>query len=384
MKIERKIKPKLEAYAKQMRSVAVMGIRQSGKTTICKDLFGNYSYVNFEDIATFQNATSDPIGFLENNKSGVVLDEVQRIPIMFNYLQGVLDNQDERGKYILTGSSNFLLNEKINQSLAGRIGYINMYPLSYNEIPNYKSVDVWQMILKGGFPEIWISDFSPIIFYQSYLQSVIEKDIRQLVNIKDLSLFQQLLKLLATRISQELNYLKLGQELGIDSKTCQAWISYLQVAGIIFLLPSYHKNYGKRIIKKSKLYFIDSGIVCNLLGITNDSYLENHPLKGELFENFVVSNCIKLNSYLLVPKQLFFWRSQAGVEIDLLIEENGRLIPVEIKSGKTPHSSWFKNCLLFEKYTGTNLNPIIIYNGDSFDYSDGKKLMNFYELEGLF
>ena len=205
-------------------------------------------------------------------------------------MQGVLDNQKEKGKYILTGSSNFLLNEKINQSLGGSIGYISMYPLSYNEIPNYNSISVWEMILKGGFPEIWMATFSPVIFYQSYLQSVIEKDIRQLVNIKDLTLFQQFLKLLATRISCELNYLKLGQELGIDSKTCQAWISYLQVAGIIVLLPSYHKNYGKRIIKKSKLYFIDSGIVCNLLGITNNSYLENHPLKGELFENFVISN----------------------------------------------------------------------------------------------
>ena len=205
-----------------------------------------------------------------------------------------------------------------------------------------------------------------------------------MVNIKDLTLFQQFLKLLATRICCELNYLKLGQELGIDSKTCQAWISYIQVAGIIVLLPSYHKNYGKRIIKKSKLYFIDSGIVCNLLGITNNSYLENHPLKGELFENFVISNCIKLNSYLIVPKQLFFWRSQDGVEIDLLIETNGNLIPVEIKSGKTSHSSWFKNCVLFEKYSGLKLNPIIVYNGSSLSYSDGKKLLNFYELETLF
>ena len=384
MKIERKIKSKLIAYASQMRSVAVMGIRQSGKTTICKEIFEEYSYVNFEDISTFQNANDDPIAFLENVKNGVILDEIQRIPILFNYLQGVLDKQTQRGKYVLTGSSNFLLNEKINQSLAGRIGYINMYPLSYNEIPNYKSVSVWKMILNGGFPEIWSSNYNPVIFYQSYLQSVIEKDIRQLINIKDIIIFQQFLKLLATRISQELNFLKLGQELGIDSKTCQSWISYLQVAGIIFLLPSYHKNYGKRVIKRSKLYFIDSGIVCNLLGITNEDYLQNHPLKGELFENFILSNCIKLNSYLILPKQLFFWRSQAGVEIDLLIEENGILTPIEIKSGKTPHSNWWKNCLLFEKYTNTNLNPIIVYNGDSFSFSNGKNLLNFHDLDKLF
>lgn len=383
MEINRKIIPKLKMYASQMRSVAVMGVRQSGKTTLCKQLF-NKSYVNFEDINVLQKATNDPVAFLELYKNGAIFDEIQRLPLLFNYLQGVLDTQKEKGKFILTGSSDFKLNEKINQSLAGRIGYVYMFPFSYNEIPSYKSISVWEMIIKGGYPEIWADNSNPLIFYPNYLQSVIEKDIRQLVNLKDLNLFQQFIKLLATRIGQELNFLKLGQEIGIDSKTCTAWLSYLQVAGFVLLLPSYHSNFGKRIIKKPKLYFIDTGIVCNLLGIVDRNYLESHPLKGELFENFVVSNCFKLNSYLIAPKQLFFWRSQAGVEVDLIIEENGKIIPVEIKSGKTFHSNWWKNCDLFEKYAQINQKSIIVYNGDSFEYSNGKKLLNVYELESLF
>jgi predicted AAA+ superfamily ATPase len=384
MEIIRKIIPKLELYASQLRSVAVMGVRQSGKTTVCKKLFGDKEYVNFEDLNTFQKANSDPLTFLNHYKNGAVFDEIQRLPLLFNYLQGILDVQKEKGKFILTGSSNFKLNDTITQSLAGRIGYIEMYPLSYNEIPNYKSISITEHILKGGFPEIWSEKMSPLIFYPNYLQSVIEKDIRQLVNIKDINLFQQFLKLLATRIGQELNYLKIGQEIGIDSKTCQAWMSYLQIAGVLFLLPPYHKNFGKRITKKAKLYFIDTGIVSNLLGIVNEDYLENHPLKGEIFENFVIANCVKLNSYLIAPKQLFFWRSQAGVEVDLIIEDSGKLLPIEIKSGRTFHSNWWKNCNLFEKYAQTNQDPIIIYNGDDYAFADGKKLLNIYDLENLF
>jgi uncharacterized protein len=385
MDIIRKIEPKLLQYASQLRAVAVMGVRQSGKTTLCKQLFPEKDYVNFEDLNVLQRAISDPIAFLnayQNN--GAIFDEIQKAPILFNYLQPILDQQKEKGKFILTGSSNFLLNENISQSLAGRVGFIEMHPFSYNEIPDYSNKSCWEIIYKGCYPEVWAENVNPQIFYPNYIQGVLEKDIRQLINLKDLHLFQQFIKLLASRVGQELNYSKLAMEIGIDSKTCNAWVTYLQVAGFVYLLPPYFLNFGKRIIKRSKLYFIDTGIICNLLGIFNELQLESYPLKGEIFENYVVSNFLKINSFQLTKSNLYYWRSQDGVEIDLIMEKNNELIPIEIKSGKTFHESWWKNSFLFEKYSKKVLNPLIIYNGVSFEYSDGKKLVNVNDLNNLF
>lgn len=360
---ERKINEKIVLYQKNFRAIAIMGVRQSGKTTICKTIFADYQYFNFENITTQKFATDEPQVFLSNNTNGTIYDEIQRVPHLFNYLQEILDNTTERGKYILTGSSNFLLNEKITQSLAGRVGYIEMYPLSYSEIKNAELYSIWHHVFFGSFPEVWVNAIDPAIFYPNYIQTVIERDIRQLINIKNINLFQNFISFIATFAGQEVNFAKIGMELGIDLKTVQSWIGYLKIAGIIYLLPPYYANFGKRVVKKSKLYFVDTGILCALLKINELTHLENHPLKGAIFENYCILNLVKENSYHTSKSNFYFWRSNNGVEIDLIIENGSVHTLVEIKSGSNYNSKWFKNMELYKSYSNVEAKQLIIYTG---------------------
>lgn len=381
---ERKINEKILLYKKTFRAIAIMGVRQSGKTTICKSIFDNYQYFNFENITTQKFATDEPQDFLSNNSAGAIYDEIQRVPQLFNYLQEILDNTTERGKYILTGSSNFLLNEKITQSLAGRVGYIEMYPLSYNEIKNAEVYSVWHHIFYGGYPEVWVNAIDPAIFYPNYIQTVIERDIRQLVNIKNINLFQNFISFIATFAGQEVNFAKIGMELGIDLKTVQAWIGYLKIAGIIYLLPPYYANYGKRVVKKSKLYFVDSGILCALLKINELSQLENHPLKGALFENYCILNLVKENSYQINKSNFYFWRSNNGVEIDLIIENGINTTLIEIKAGSNFNGKWFKNMDLFKSYSNLEAKQLIIYTGNQpIKYVENKDIIPYYKMNEI-
>lgn len=381
---ERKINDKIVVYKNNFRAIAIMGVRQSGKTTLCKTIFEEYHYFNFENITTQKFALDEPLDFLNINVNGAIYDEIQRVPHLFNYLQEILDNTTERGKYVLTGSSNFLLNEKITQSLAGRVGYIEMYPLSYSEIKNAASFTVWHHVFYGGFPEVWVNAIDPSIFYPNYIQTVIERDIRQMVNIKNSVLFQNFISYIATFAGQEVNFAKIGMELGIDLKTVQAWTGYLQIAGIIYLLPPYYANFGKRVVKKSKLYFVDTGILCALLKINQLIQLENHPLKGPIFENYCILNLVKENSYQLSKSNFYFWRSNNGVEIDLIIENGLNTTLVEIKSGSNFSSKWFKNMELYKSYSTTNPKQIIIYTGnETVQYGENKVLIPFSKMEEL-
>jgi uncharacterized protein len=382
--LHRQIQDKLLLYASQFRAVAITGARQTGKTTLCKMLFNNKPYVNFENLDVLNQSQSDPRGFLQKyQENGAVFDEIQKAPVLFNYLQEILDNQIEKGKFILTGSGNFLLNQSISQSLAGRVGFLEILPLSLEEIPEAGS-DTWKLIYTGGYPEIWAQDIIPSLYYQSYIQSFIEKDIRQLINIKNLSLYQQFIKLVAARTGQELNHSHLAMELGVDSKTISQWVSFLQVAGVIFLLQPYYANLGKRIIKRPKLYFYDTGLVCSLLGIQNQNHLDNHPLKGVLFENFVIAELIKQNSFLNEQSAFYYWRSISGVEIDLIIEKNARLTSVEIKSGMTYHSSWWKMSQKFNTYSDAITGNVIVFNGnEQLEFSDGRRLINIKNIKSL-
>lgn len=377
MAIERFLKEKLLLFASQFRAVAITGARQSGKTTLCKMLFPEKPYVNFENIDVLNQSQIDPRGFLQKYiLTGAVFDEIQKAPILFNYLQEILDNEKEKGKYILTGSSNLLLNQSITQSLAGRVGFLEMNTLSRREIPNSSVISIWEIIYKGGYPEVWAEEIMPQLYYPSYIQSFIEKDIRQLINVKSLLLYQQFIKLVATRVGQEWNHSTIAMELGVDSKTVSSWISFLQMAGIIYLLPPYFANFGKRIIKRPKLFFTDTGIVCSLLGIQDENQIETHPLKGQLFENFVIMDLIKNNSFMVQKNQFYYWRSIDGVEIDLIIEKSNQLIPIEIKSGMTYQNNWWKNINKWNAFTNSN-KGVIIYNGqEEMIFSDGKQLLN--------
>ena len=381
MEIHRTLEHKILLFANQFRAIALMGIRQSGKTTLCKMLFPNKPYLNFENIDVQLLAEQDPNAFLGKYKTtGAIFDEIQKSPSLFNYIQELLDNETERGKYILTGSSNFLLNQNISQSLAGRVGFLELLPLSNKEILTYfdKKYSVWEMIFKGGFPEIWLQNINPSFYFPSYIQSFIERDIRQLINIKNLILFQQFIKLVATRAGQEWNSSQISNDLGIDSKTVSAWLSYLQTAGIVYLLPPYYANFGKRVIKRPKLYITDTGVLCSLLGIQNEIQLENHPLKGSIFENFVILEFLKEKNSSLENSSFYYWRSISGVEIDLIVEKNGELIPIEIKSGTTYQEKWWKNIVDWQVFSKNTSQAIIVYGGnENHDFSDGRKVISY-------
>lgn len=381
MSWERKINDKIVLYQKNFRAIAIIGVRQSGKTTICKTIFADYQYFNFENLTTQKFPTDEPQDFLNNASDGTLFDEIQRVPHLFNYLQEILDNTTERGKYILTGSSNFLLNEKITQSLAGRVGYIEMYPLSYNEIKNAELYSVWHHVFYGGFPEVRVNGIDPTIFYPNYIQTVIERDIRQLVNIKNINLFQNFISFIATFAGQEVNFAKIGMELGIDLKTVQSWIGYLKIAGIIYLLPPYYANFGKRVVKRSKLYFVDTGILCALLKINELTQLENHPLKGAIFENYCILELVKENSYRLNKSNFYFWRSNNGVEVDLIIENGLNHTLIEIKSGSNYASKWFKNLELYKSYSTVDAKQLIIYTGkEAIKYGENKELIPYSKM----
>ncbi len=381
MNISRILEQKIVLYASQFRAIAVMGIRQSGKTTLCKMLFPDKPYLNFENLDIQILAENDPNAFLEKYKTtGAIFDEIQKSPQLFNYIQEILDNESERGKYILTGSSNFLLNQNISQSLAGRVGFIELLPLSNAEINSRfdQKIPLWELIFKGGFPEIWTQYINPSFYFPSYIQSFIERDIRQLINIKNLILFQQFIKLVATRAGQEWNSSQISNDLGVDSKTVTAWLSYLQTAGIVYLLPPYYANFGKRVIKRPKLYLTDTGILCSLLGIQNKNQLENHPLKGSIFENFVILEYLKQKNSSIENSFFYYWRSISGVEIDLIIEKNGILTPIEIKSGTTYHEKWWKNIFDWQAFSKTEAPGLIVYGGlENHSFSDGRKVVSY-------
>ena len=257
---------------------------------------------------------------------------------------------------------------------------MELLPLSNKEISNYFDTNhsVWEIILKGGFPEIWLQNINPSFYFPSYIQSFIERDIRQLINIKNLILFKQFIKLVATRAGQEWNSSQISNDLGVNSKTVTAWLSYLQTAGIVYLLAPYYANFGKRVIKRPKLYLTDTGVLCNLLGIQNEIQLENHPQKGSIFENFVILEFLKEKNNSLENSSFYYWRSISGVEIDLIVEKNGELIPIEIKSGTTYQEKWWKNIMDWQVFSKSTFPGMIIYGGnENHDFSDGRKVLSY-------
>ena len=387
MKAVRILRDKLKLYSTQFRAIALMGARQTGKTTLVREIFTDRPYVNFENLDVQIFAKEDPKGFLDNYKNtGAIFDEVQKVPQVFNYLQQILDEEQETGKYILTGSSNFLLNEKISQSLAGRVGFLQLYPFSAKEIIDFKkeSYTVEDLVFMGGYPEIWEKNINPAFYHGSYVQSFIEKDIRQLINVNNLLTFQQFIKLAATRASQEWNNSAIANELGVDSKTVQSWLGFLQTSGIVFLIPPYYNNFGKRVIKRPKLYFNDSGLLCNLLGISDKGQYDNHPFKGLIFENYVFCELLKYNELKTIPAQMFYWRIVSGIEIDLILEENLVATGLEIKAGTTYNAGWWKNFEKWKDIDKKNKNGIVVYAGDKdFSFSDGRKLISVKNLQKI-
>ena len=337
--------------AKEFKIVCVIGPRQSGKTTLCKQLFTEKAYVNLEDPDVLLVAKTNPKAFLAKYPKGAIFDEVQRIPELFNYLQGIVDSSDEMGQFILSGSNNFLMQQNISQSLAGRVGYIELLPFSLSELEasNIQNESLNKQILEGFYPDIIRQKSSASRWISNYIRTYLERDVRLIRNIGDILVFSKFLKICASRTSQLLNMSSIAKELGVEHKTLDAWLSVLESSYILYRLPPYFNNFNKRLIKSSKIYFYDTGIVCHLLGIRSVEGLQKSNYYGAIFENFIVSEIIKNRKNKEQFGEVYFYRDSTGNEVDVLIENEGNLIPIEIKSAVKIQKEHHKNLKWFQK-----------------------------------
>lgn len=336
MLLERQIAKPLQELGQYYPIIYLGGPRQAGKTTLLKKLFPNLPYANLEDPELRLLAEQDPRRFLNSFPAGAIVDEAQRVPQLFSYLQVLVDENPEL-QFYLSGSQNFLLMENISQSLAGRVGILSLFPLSYSELVDtaYVPPDLEHFIWKGGFPGLHEKAVPPELFFNNYVQTYLERDVRLLKNVGDLSLFNRFLRLCAGRVGQPLNLSTLATDLGLSVNTVKAWFSVLEASYLIFYLPPYHENFNKRIIKTPKFYFFDTGLLCHLLGIGSPKQLETHHYFGTIVENAIIADLYKKRAHAGKRPDFWYWRDQHGNEVDLLIEETGEVRAIEIKSSQT-------------------------------------------------
>ena len=365
--------------------VAITGPRQSGKTTLAQSTFPNKQYVSLEDPDVREVALSDPRGFLSALIDGAIIDEVQWAPELFSYLQGIIDKDRSNGRFILTGSHQFLLDQQISQSLAGRAGYLKLLPLSYRETRHGTGIRLNsnEMLWKGFFPSTAIHGADPRLWFGAYVQTYLERDVRQLINVRDLSSFQTFLRLCAGRTGSLLDIGALCNEASVDYKTAKRWLSVLEASYVIHLLKPYHSNYRKRLIKTPKLYFLDTGLVSWLLGIKEHSQLEQHPLRGHVFETLVFSEVLKYQYNQAEPSNLFFWRDSHKNEIDFLLDRGLSRLAIEVKSGQTLNASFFAGLDYWKRLDpGRNDGTLLIFSGDEvINRYRGHKIANWRNLE---
>lgn len=347
--INRNIEPVLLDLAKKYSVVTITGPRQSGKTTLCRKVFSGLKYVNLEapDIRMF--AKEDPRGFLASNSGGVILDEIQRIPDLLSYIQTMVDLDNRPGQFILTGSQQFEVMNTISQSLAGRTALLKLLPLSLSELSQTPPPDINRLMITGFYPRIHDQQLNPSQALGDYLETYVERDLRQLALLKDLSLFEKFLKLCAGRVGQVLNLQSLGNDVGVSHSTARIWLTLLEASYIIFILQPWHANISKRLIKSPKLYFYDVGLAAFLLGLENEAQVSRDPLRGNLFENIVIIEALKQRFNRGLRSNLFFYRESNGNEVDLVAETGRELLAVEIKSGATVNPDFFKGLLHFKK-----------------------------------
>lgn len=369
--IERDILKDAKYTLTQFRAVCVTGPRQSGKTTLSKLLFKGKPYISFEDPVQQKEADDDIASFMNKYEKGAILDEVQRVPDVFRQLQGMLDKNTKRGQYILTGSNNFLLQEQISQSLAGRAGYLELLPLSYAELQKAKLAtdNVKFHILTGGYPEIWNEKLNPTKWMSGYVQTYLQRDVRLIRNITNFSTFNRFVSLCANYAGQILNRDELAKQVGVDTKTLQAWLGVLESSYIIYMLQPWYNNLNKRIIKSAKLYFYDTGLLCYLLNITNQVALAKHVRYGAIFENWCITEIKKNRTNEGINGGLHYFRDSAGNEVDLIIEKAGEVIGVEIKSTTKLDSKDFQGLKYWQKYQ-PNGKAIMVYGGNKNDILD--------------
>ncbi len=363
---DRHLTPKLRQLASQYPVVTLTGPRQSGKSTLVQSVFPDLPYVLLEDPDVRTLAQTDPRGFLANYPNGAIFDEVQRVPDLFSYLQGIVDRRIANRPYILTGSQNFLLLDQISQSLAGRTAVLRLLPLSYAEQQAAQVLPgtLDELLLRGSYPRLIANDLEPTDFFSSYIQTYLERDVRSLKNISDLSTFTRFLRLCAGRIGSTLNLSSLASDVGVAVNTAKAWLSVLEASYVIFLLPPYYDNFSKRLIKSPKLYFHDTGLVCSLLGLRRADLVETFYMRGNLFENLVVSEVLKHFYHRGQSAPCYFWQDKTGREVDLLVETGTGLLPIEVKAGMTLNRDYFDQLTYWNKLSGNQAtNSYVVYGG---------------------
>ena len=380
---ERKLATELQEMMKYYPIVTIIGPRQSGKTTLVRSLYPKLPYVSLENPDELRLAKADTRAFLDRFPDGAIFDEIQRFPELLSYLQGIVDERNQNGLFLLTGSHQLALHEAISQSLAGRIAILKLLPLTMQELSqNQQLYTVDDYLFQGMYPRIYQHQIPATKFYRDYMLTYLERDVRQMIQVKDLSLFQQFLHLCAGYIGQLINFDSLGNALGVSSTTIRHWLSILEASYIIFRLSPYYENFGKRIIKSNKLYFYDTGLASYLMDFRDKKELAYSPMRGRLFENFVILEIFKSKLNLGIEPSMYFYRDNNQREIDLIIKTGQNLLPIEIKSSQTftptflKGLSYFKNLVQERCTTG-----YIIYTGEQTQKIDNFQLINYKQLD---
>lgn len=380
MYIKRNLQSVLEHYASKFPVVAVIGPRQAGKTTLVRQVFSRHTYFSLEDPDTLESLTTDPRYFLEKNynSNGLILDEFQNYPQILSYMQGIVDNNRRPGYFILTGSHNFLMNQAITQSLAGRVALLTLLPLSLQELKQSNLIPstIDEAVFKGGYPDIFSRDFNPTEFYPQYTKTYVERDVRQLINVGNLSDFQRFMRLCAGRIGQLLNVSSLADDCNISVSTINSWISILEASYVLFLLQPHFNNYSKRLIKSPKLYFYDTGLACWLLKIGSAEQVNEHYLRGSIIESLIISEFAKKFYNQGKDPSLYFWRDSHGHEVDCILDYGTTLIPIEIKSAKTINQRFFDGLHYWTELAGVDQSQgYVVYAGSESDQRSAGKII---------
>lgn len=388
MLIQRTIQSDLIRLAGQYPVVTIVGPRQSGKSTLTRMAFPGKPYVSLEQISLRDFALSDPVGFLNTHaRDGAILDEIQRVPSLLSEIQVRVDARPElKGAYILTGSHQLLLMESVTQSLAGRTAILKLLPFSLSERAEFVGTpeDISSLLFHGFYPRIFADKLDPVEALSFYVTTYVERDVREMMAIKDLATFSRFLKLCAGRTGQILNASSLAVDAGINHNTARSWLSLLEASFIITLLQPHFNNFNKRLIKAPKLYFWDVGLACHLLGVEHAEQVTNHPLVGALFETFVVTELMKQRLNLVRETKLYYWRDNAGHEVDLLHESGHNIVPIEIKSGATISRDAWKGIEYYRSLNKKATSGIVVYGGsEQQDRSSGLRIVSFSQIGNL-
>lgn len=387
MILRRSLAQDIQKAARYFPVIAILGPRQSGKTTLAQHVFAKHTYITLEDLDIRAMAKKDPRTFLltNNNEFGVIIDEFQYVPELLSYIQTIVDKEQKTGYFILTGSQNFLMNEAITQSLAGRVSVHTLLPLAIEELENNNCMpqEIEEYMVKGSYPAIYAKKVEPERLYSNYLRTYVERDIRQLAHVGDLATFQTFIALCAARVGQLLNVSSLGNECGISDTTAKRWLAILEASYIIFLLRPYHANINKRLVKTPKLYFYDSGLLCHLLRIKEQD-LAVHPNRGNIFESIIISEIIKWHYNRGKQPSLYFWRDKIGHEVDCMIVEGQKIVPIEIKAGRTSSARFFEGLEYWNELTNNESNNgYVVYAGSSQQIRGQKNLISWQAIDTI-